>query len=166
MGSSRRCSRRTLALRKAILTYWQALVNLFENDRSAARGEMAARKLIVFKHESRLGNAPAHALFERVRVTRNEPSRPPRDFTDYSVEIDQSNLPAGVSVDKRICRSEADLLPLSGLQHLVFCERQCALIHVEGLWQENVFTAEGKLLHERVTRQRTRREAMFVSSAG
>jgi CRISPR-associated exonuclease Cas4 len=46
--------------------------------------------------------------------------------------------------------AEADLLPLSGLQHLVFCERQCALIHVEGQWQENVLTAEGKLLHERV----------------
>src|SRR5690606_13879404 len=51
---------------------WKALINMFEHDRSAARGEMAARKLIVFEHENAMGNAPAHALFEAVRVQRSE----------------------------------------------------------------------------------------------
>ena len=53
---------------------WQALMNMFEHDRSAARGEMAARKLIVFKHDSAMGNAPAHLLFDAVQVTRKDDS--------------------------------------------------------------------------------------------
>lgn len=77
--------------------FWQALPNMFEQDRSAARGEMATRKLVVFEHESRLGNAPAHKLFERVSVERKDPSRPPREFSDYMVYVDTSDLQRGVA---------------------------------------------------------------------
>lgn len=78
---------------------WRSLVNLFEHDRSAARGEMAARRLIVFKHENPMGNAPAHTLFERVTVKRNgDDSAPARSFTDYVVGIDREGLQAGVEI--------------------------------------------------------------------
>jgi CRISPR-associated protein Csd2 len=77
---------------------WDALKAMFEHDRSSARGEMASRKLIVFEHESLLGNAPAHSLFDRVHVTRKDPSAPARAFTDYSVEIDREAVPSGVSI--------------------------------------------------------------------
>ncbi len=81
---------------------WRALGNMFEHDRSAARGEMAARKLIVFKHEHPMGNAPAHELFERVRVKRaeGEADSPARSFADYQVSIDRDGLPAGISVQE------------------------------------------------------------------
>jgi CRISPR-associated protein Csd2 len=79
--------------------FWQALLGMFDLDRSAARGLMAARKLVVFKHESSLGNAPAAALFERVRVERTNGAQPPRSFTDYRVTVDETGLPAGVSVE-------------------------------------------------------------------
>lgn len=75
---------------------WMALGQMFEHDRSAARGEMATRGLYVFKHESELGNAPAHALFERIRVTKN--TEIPRSFSDYTVKLDDANLPIGVTV--------------------------------------------------------------------
>lgn len=79
---------------------WQALVNMFEHDRSAARGEMAARKLVVFEHESAMGNAPAHRLFDLVRVgsQRGASDGPARSFADYRVDIDQAGLPAGVKL--------------------------------------------------------------------
>ena len=64
---------------------WEALANLFEHDRSAARGQMATRALYVYEHESKLGNAPAHKLLDRVRVRRRDESRPPRSFDDYEV---------------------------------------------------------------------------------
>ena len=90
---------------------WEALANMFEHDHSAARGEMSTRKLIVFKHASALGNAPAHALFDRVTVRRvagdeirlpgdprldNLP--PARRFSDYRVEIARDGLPEGVEI--------------------------------------------------------------------
>jgi len=75
---------------------WRALSLMFEHDRSATRGEMATRKLVVFEHESRLGNAPAHRLFERVSARQLEPGKPPRAYGDYEVEVDRDNLPAGV----------------------------------------------------------------------
>ncbi|MGV0817529.1 type I-C CRISPR-associated protein Cas7/Csd2 [Martelella sp. AMO21009] len=93
---------------------FEAIVNMFEHDRSAARGEMATRKLIVFRHQNALGNAPAHALFERVRIGRNigggfEPlddrldNYPPaRAFDDYIIEIDRENLPDGVGNIERL----------------------------------------------------------------
>ena len=89
---------------------FEALSNLFEHDRSAARGEMATRKLIVFRHANALGNAPAHSLFDRVQVRRmvdGEPREidgrldnlpPARRFADYSVTVDQDSLPEGVEV--------------------------------------------------------------------
>lgn len=77
---------------------FEALCNMFEHDRSAARMEMNAQKLIVFRHDSALGNAPAQALFKRVKVTRNADVKVPRSIEDYSTTVDQENLPAGVSV--------------------------------------------------------------------
>jgi CRISPR-associated protein Csd2 len=83
--------------------FWDALVNMFDNDHSAARGKMNARKLIVFRHESALGNAPAHKLFDLVTVKRaTEATKPPRAFTDYEVVVNRADAPAGVGVEERI----------------------------------------------------------------
>lgn len=78
--------------------FWDALINMFDHDRSAARGEMAPRKLIVFKHESQLGNAPAQKLFDLVTVQKNESlgDAPPRSFADYVVTVGQT--PDGVEL--------------------------------------------------------------------
>jgi len=80
--------------------FWDALENAFQFDQSAARpaGSMAPRKLIVFKHDKPLGNAPSHKLFERVQVKRKDDSKPPRAFEDYEVAVDWSNPPAGVEL--------------------------------------------------------------------
>ena len=80
---------------------WQALERMFEFDRSSARGEMATRALYVFEHQSPLGNAPAHRLFDRLRVRRRDPERPARAFADYEVAFDGADLPAGVRVHER-----------------------------------------------------------------
>ena len=72
------------------------------HDRSAARGEMATRGLYVFKHDSELGNAHAHALFERIQIKRNEGVEVPRNFVDYRVSVDAENLPAGVTLIPRV----------------------------------------------------------------
>lgn len=77
---------------------WEALLNMFEHDRSAARGLMATRKLIVFKHDSALGNASAHALFERLTLRKSDETKPARSFADYQLHLDQENLPAGIKV--------------------------------------------------------------------
>ncbi len=82
---------------------WEALGKAFEFDQSAARpaGSMASRKLIVFKHESELGNAPAHKLFELVDVKRRNPDAgPARDFSDYEVTVNRAACPAGVTVEE------------------------------------------------------------------
>lgn len=81
---------------------WRSLANLFEHDRSAARGEMAARKLIVFEHEHPMGNAPAHVLFDKVTVRRldTQADTPARGFSDYLVEIDRS-MPSGITVSEK-----------------------------------------------------------------
>jgi CRISPR-associated protein Csd2 len=90
--------------------FFEALKNMFEHDRSAARGEMATRKVIAFKHANALGNAPAHALFDRVKIRRqiggeaqdidgrldNYP--PARKFSDYTITIDRNGLPEGVEI--------------------------------------------------------------------
>ena len=78
---------------------WQAILNMFENDRSAARGKMAVRELIVFRHESELGNAPAYKLFDAVRVARKEGVVAPRQYSDYTVSVDGA-LPAGVTCQR------------------------------------------------------------------
>ncbi len=77
---------------------WEALKNMFDLDRSAARGLMAARRLIVFKHDDDLGNAPAHKLFELVKVEAKDPSRPARSFSDYEITVDESKFPKGVQL--------------------------------------------------------------------
>ena len=76
---------------------WKAILNMFENDRSAARGKMAVRELIVFRHDSELGNAPAWKLFDRVTVTRKAGVQPARRYGDYDVRIDTDDLPDGVT---------------------------------------------------------------------
>lgn len=81
---------------------WQAIINMFENDHSAARGEMTVRELIVFKHESELGNAPAYKLFERIHVKKKDPNQPPRAYQDYEVTVDTENLPQGVTCERKI----------------------------------------------------------------
>ena len=81
---------------------WQALKTMFEHDRSAARGEMASRKLVVFQHESLLGNAPAHALFDRINITRKDTTKPARAYSDYTVTVDKENLPAGITIQEML----------------------------------------------------------------
>jgi CRISPR-associated protein Csd2 len=77
---------------------WQSLINMFEHDHSAARGKMSARKLLAFKHDSKLGNAPAHRLFDLVQVTRDDSDEPVRSFDRYTVTVDKANLPDGVEL--------------------------------------------------------------------
>ena len=81
--------------------FWEALKNMFDTDRSAARGLMSAQKLIVFKHDSMLGNAPANKLFDLVTVTKICDGAP-RSFKDYSVTIDRDNVPLGITVEELI----------------------------------------------------------------
>lgn len=82
--------------------FWNALKNMFDIDRSAARGLMSAQKLIVFKHESVLGNAPANKLFDLVKVEKKQDVDVPRSFSDYNVNIDKDNLPQGVTIEELI----------------------------------------------------------------
>ena len=81
---------------------WQSLESMFEHDRSAARGEMSTRGLYVFKHESELGNAHAHLLFERIQVKRKTGLDVVRSFDGYDVTVDESAMPAGVSLERRV----------------------------------------------------------------
>lgn len=81
---------------------WQALSQMFEHDRSAARGEMSTRGLFVFKHDSELGNAPAHTLFDRIGIARKPGVDVPRSFADYDVRVSEANLPAGVSLLRKV----------------------------------------------------------------
>lgn len=78
---------------------WDALKNMFEHDHSAARGEMATQKLIVFKHADKLGNAASHKLFDIIKINRaNEDETPVRSFSDYVVNINRDGLPQGVEI--------------------------------------------------------------------
>ena len=78
---------------------WEAILNMFEHDHSAARGKMAVRELIIFKHDSELGCAPAWKLFESVHIQRRnaDDSMPARSYHDYAVTVDEATLPAGVA---------------------------------------------------------------------
>lgn len=80
---------------------WQSLMNMFEHDRSAARGEMATRGLYVFKHDSQLGNAPAYSLFERIQPRLKDGIVVPRSFDDYQVNINDTGLPSGVTLERK-----------------------------------------------------------------
>ena len=81
-----------------LAVFWKAVKEMFEHDRSAARGLMSLRKLIVFRHASKLGNAPAHKLFETVSIARKEGVEVPRNFVDYEVSFDKGAVPAGIEV--------------------------------------------------------------------
>jgi len=81
--------------------FWDALMNMFDHDHSAARGEMASQKLFVFKHRDKLGNAPAHKLFDLVKVERKPDSEgPARNFADYTVTVDKA--PDGVDLIEKL----------------------------------------------------------------
>ena len=80
---------------------WTAILNMFENDRSAARGKMAVRELIVFKHDTELGCAPAHKLFELVKAERKDSIITPRSYDDYAVTVDEAHLPDGVTCTRK-----------------------------------------------------------------
>lgn len=75
---------------------WNAIINMFENDHSAARGKMAVRELIIFKHDSELGNAPSHKLFDLIAVEQKPGVVAPRSYKDYTVEVNEAALPEGV----------------------------------------------------------------------
>lgn len=80
---------------------WKAIINMFENDHSAARGKMAVRELIVFKHDSELGEAPAHKLFDMVHVKRIV-DKPARAYGDYQVHVDEASIPQGVTCTRMV----------------------------------------------------------------
>jgi len=78
---------------------WKSLAQMFEHDRSAARGEMSTRGLYVFKHDSELGNSPAHNLFDLIQAKKNT-EEPARDFSDYTVSVNEAELPNGVKLQR------------------------------------------------------------------
>jgi len=78
--------------------FWEALINMFEHDHSAARGKMTSRKLVIFEHSSALGNAPAHKLFELVTADRKDTSKPTRAYEDYIININYDGKPDGVTI--------------------------------------------------------------------
>lgn len=79
--------------------FWEALLNMFEHDHSAARGKMSAKKLIVFKHETALGNAPSYKLFDALKIDRvNKDDLPARKFEDYEIKLVRDNVPQGVEI--------------------------------------------------------------------
>jgi CRISPR-associated protein Csd2 len=82
--------------------FWEALVKMWDCDRSASRGMMAPRGLYVFSHESKLGNAPAHKLFERIQAELKDPGMPPRQFNDYNLTINDADLPEGITLTKLV----------------------------------------------------------------
>jgi CRISPR-associated protein Csd2 len=77
---------------------WDALINMFDHDRSAARGKMSSRKLYVFKHDSKLGNAPASILFDAITVKKINGNKPVRNFSDYEISVTGNEIPQGVEV--------------------------------------------------------------------
>ena len=81
---------------------WEAIINMFEHDHSAARGKMAVRELIVFKHATELGNTPSYKLFDAVHVTKKEGVIAPRSYSDYTVTIDEESIPESVTCTRMI----------------------------------------------------------------
>lgn len=80
---------------------WNAIVNMFEFDHAAARGKMAVRKLVIFKHDSELGNVPAYKLFDAIKIKRKDDVKIARNFNDYIITIDDSEIPEGVTCSVR-----------------------------------------------------------------
>ncbi len=81
---------------------WEAIINMFEHDHSAARGKMAVRELIVFKHATELGNTPSYKLFDAVHVAKKEGVVAPRSYSDYTVTIDEDSIPESVTCTRMI----------------------------------------------------------------
>jgi len=81
---------------------WDAIINMFEHDHSATRGKMSVRKLYIFKHNSELGNAPSHILFDLVSIARKDIEKPARHYSDYQVKMDESKLPSGVELIEKL----------------------------------------------------------------
>lgn len=81
---------------------WEAIINMFEHDHSAARGKMAVRELIVFKHATELGNTPSYKLFDAVHVAKKEGVVAPRAYSDYTVTIDEDSIPESVTCTRMI----------------------------------------------------------------
>jgi len=81
---------------------WQAIINMFETDHSAARGKMSVRELIVFKHSSELGNCPAYKLFEAVKISKKEDVISPRQYSDYEIKINEKEIPDDVEMRRMI----------------------------------------------------------------
>ena len=81
---------------------WEAIINMFENDHSAARGKMAVRELIVFKHSKELGDCPAYKLFDAVEVKKKEDVEYPRKYQDYTVEVHEEKIPDSVEVKRMV----------------------------------------------------------------
>lgn len=81
---------------------WEAIINMFENDHSAARGKMAVRELIVFKHSNELGDCPAYKLFDAVEVKKNEDVEYPRKYQDYTVKIHDERIPESIAVKRMV----------------------------------------------------------------
>ena len=79
---------------------WKAIINMFEHDRSAARGKMCVRKLYVFKHDSLLGNASANVLFDKIVISKKYGVEVPRSFNDYEITVDK-NMPEGVELQEK-----------------------------------------------------------------
>ncbi len=82
--------------------FWKSLEQMFEHDRSAARGLMSTRALLVFEHDSALGNAAAHKLFDLVKVERTTTEGPARSFADYRILVDEASLPSGVKLLRKV----------------------------------------------------------------
>lgn len=87
---------------KDLELFWQAVLNMFENDHSAARGKMAVRELIVFKHDSELGNAPAYKLFDLVKVEKKPEVTAPRAYSDYVISVAEDQVPDGVTCTRMV----------------------------------------------------------------
>lgn len=87
---------------------WKSLVQMFEFDRSATRGQMSARRLYVFKHASKLGNAASHTLQGRISAKRKDEAKPPRVFEDFVVTVNKDGMPKGVELIEYDCTEFAD----------------------------------------------------------
>jgi CRISPR-associated protein Csd2 len=81
---------------------WEAIINMFEHDHAAARGKMAVRKLIIFKHDSELGNVQSHKLFDTITIKRNDESKPSRAFSDYTITVSKEAIPSSVTLIEKL----------------------------------------------------------------
>ena len=96
-------ARKVTGFNDADLQYlWKAIINMFEYDRSAARGNMTVRELIVFKHDSELGNTPAYKLFDTIHVQKKDGVVAPRQYADYEVTMDEDKIPEHVTCMRMI----------------------------------------------------------------